>query len=85
MGIIKKFNEYFKIDEGSIAEPTVRPTVKPGIKQNPGRPSPIRRDKPSIEPGPKAVTEIELANKFLDLTKNNNKVKNLLSKKYSKK
>lgn len=84
MSIVKKFNEYFKIEEGAIAEPTVRPTVKPGIKQSPGKPSPLRRDKPSIQPGPKAVTEIDLANKFLGLTKNNKKVKDLLRKKYTK-
>lgn len=84
MGIIKKFYEYFKIEEGAIAEPTVRPTVKPGIKQAPRRPSPLRRDKPSVEPGPKAVSEIDLANKFLGLTKNNKKVQDLLRKKYTK-
>ena len=84
MSIVKKFNEYFKIEEGAIAEPTVRPTVKPGIKQSPGKPSPLRRDKPSIQPGPKAVTEMDLANKFLNLTKNNKKAEELLRKKYTK-
>lgn len=84
MGIIKKFNEYFKVEESAIAEPTVKPVVKPGIKQKPGKPSPIRRDRPSVEPGPKAVTEMDLANKFLNLTKNNKKVQDLLRKKYIK-
>jgi len=48
--------------------PTTKPTVKPGIKPTtrPGAPSPIRRERPSVTPGPKASAE-DVAKKFLDL------------------
>lgn len=78
--MIKDFKEV-EVFEG-VAYPTTKPTVKPGIKQSPGKPSPIRRDKPSVVPGPKAVTVLDLANKFLNLTKNNKDIISLLKRKY---
>lgn len=78
-----KRRELPELKEG-VAYPTTKPTVAPGIKQSPGKPSPLRRDKPSVVPGPKAVTELDLANKFLSLTENNNEVISLLRKKYNK-
>jgi len=72
-----------ELSEG-VAYPTVKPTVKPGIKQNPGKASPLRRDRPSVVPGPKAITELDIANKFLNLTKNNNNIIQLLKRKYNK-
>ena len=85
--IVSEFNpesKYNKVMEGSVAEPTVRPIVKPGIKQAPGKTSPLRKDRPSVVPGPKAVTTTDLADKFLDLTKSNNEIISLLKKKYNK-
>jgi len=87
MSKIKKFDEYFDIDniqEGAIADPVVRPTVKPDIKKAPGKASPLRKDRPSVLPGPNAMTDIELANKFLGLSKNIKVVQDLLRKKYKK-
>jgi hypothetical protein len=49
--------KYLKNFESYSASPEVKPApVKPGTKPNtkPNRPSPIRRDKPSVEPAPKA-------------------------------
>lgn len=49
--------KYLKKYEAYSADPTVKPapvkpTTKPGT--TPSRPSPLRRDKPSVEPAPKA-------------------------------
>lgn len=50
---LKKF-ENFDISEG--AEPITKPDVKPATTptKRPSRPSPIRRDRPDVEPHPKA-------------------------------
>lgn len=89
MSKIKKFEEYSNdidniLQEGSVAEPTVKPTVAPGIKKAPGKASPLRKDRPSVLPGPNAMSDIELANKFLNMTKNIKSVQDLLIKKYNK-
>lgn len=60
MKFLKKFEKF--IESVEAAEPAVKPkvappTTKPGVKPN--RPSPIRRDKPSVDPKPKAVTDKE--------------------------
>lgn len=60
MKFLKKFEKF--IESVEAAEPAVKPkvappTTKPGVKPN--RPSPIRRDKPSVDPKPKAVTDQE--------------------------
>lgn len=47
----EKFNE--ELVNGPEVKPT--PTTKPGTK--PGRPSPIRRERPSVDPRPKAEEE----------------------------
>ena len=72
MAHIKKYSRFV---EEYIAGPEVKPatpTTKPGTR--PGRPSPIRRDKPSVTPKPKAeetelpyATADEGAKKFIDL------------------
>lgn len=54
-------------EETMMATPTTKPTVKPGVKPGTKRPpSPIRRERPSVTPGPKATAE-DVAKKFLDL------------------
>lgn len=73
--------------EHEVAEPVTRPhtipertpekSPKPG-----GRPSPIRRDKPSHNPGPKASSPEKLATKFLSLITDNEEIKRILGKKY---
>jgi len=58
-----------RLDENILmAEPAVKPGIKPGVKPTtrPGAPSPIRRERPSVVPGPKASAE-DVAKKFLDL------------------
>jgi len=84
MSKIKSFDEFLK--EGvELAEPAVKPRTKPTTTptKQPGKPSPYRKDKPSVVPGPKATAE-SVAEKFLDLTKNNKEIKSLLKEKYKK-
>jgi len=77
--IIKQYNDFIKENAVEI-EPIVKPTTTPTPTR---RKSPIRRDKPSITPKPKASAE-DVANKFLDLTKNNKEIQTILKKKYNK-
>ena len=93
--IIKNYKDFIteKIDavddnmvnENEVAEPRVKPRTDPGTtpKTTPNRPSPIRRDKPSFDPKPKA-SERQIVDKFLDLAKNNKEIMNILKNKYSK-
>ncbi len=50
--------------EETKTKPAVKPGVKPGTK--PGAPSPIRRERPSVVPKPKASAE-DVAKRYLDL------------------
>lgn len=80
--IITSIGEFF------AAEPTTKPTIKPETKPGPApsRPSPIRRDKPSVDPKPKAATEQEVVMRFVEVLREKTiqiKVANL-KKKYSK-
>lgn len=50
--------------------PVVDPDIKPG-KPRPSRTSPIRRDKPSVEPAPKATVE-DVVEKFISLAQAKN-------------
>jgi len=61
---IKKIEimRYLKTFEAHSADPDVKPApVKPDTKprERPNRPSPLRRDRPSVEPAPKARKEKE--------------------------
>ena len=78
MKFIKKFEKFL---EGA-AEPQVkpgRPDVKPDVKPGTGKPltrpekpTPIRRERPSVDPDPKAkvakkASAEEVAERFIDL------------------
>jgi hypothetical protein len=69
MSKIKNFNQYITEEYGgggapapSRPAPTTVPTTKPD--KAPTRPSPIRRDKPSVHPPPKASAK-DLVKRFL--------------------
>ena len=90
MKYIKKF-EAFTAAEPATAPPTTKPGTKPTTKPNKpnkDRPSPVRRDKPSIEPDPKAskvsmkkATAESVANRFIrELNANGESVKKYLKK-----
>jgi len=65
MKYLKKFESF-----GPITKPA-EPTTKPGT--TPKRPSPIRRDRPSVEPAPKAkkklATAEDVVQRYVDETK----------------
>lgn len=84
--MIKKFNEFSNVKENvELAQPAVKPKTTPKTTPTPkpGKPSPFRKDKPSVVPKPKASAE-DVANKFLELTKNDESTKYILRKKYLK-
>lgn len=80
MKFIKGYNKFVE----SAAEPATKPTVKPstpgtrpGTSPNtkPSKPTPIRRERPSVDPDPKALkkaTAEEVSEKFIDLMINDN-------------
>ena len=69
-----KFNEEFVMG-GQEVETKPAPTTTPGVKPTtrPSRPSPIRRDKPSVEPDPKMEIDLpkataeEVVDRFVSL------------------
>jgi len=68
---------YTKIDEFLASSPQEAPskpapTIKPGTApgKTPQRPSPIRRDRPAVEPQPKATVKDVLARFMTELRKN---------------
>lgn len=77
---IKNYKNFLK---ENTAEPMVKPKTKPETapQKTPSRPNPFRKDKPSVSPKPKATAE-ELADKFLNMTKGDNDIQELLKNKY---
>lgn len=69
MKILKKFDSYIKEDLEMMAEPATKPsttptpatpTVEPGTKpERRDRPTPIRRDRPAVEPDPQAKMKMD--------------------------
>jgi hypothetical protein len=87
MKFIKKFERFINEEaDPSVApsKPGVKPGVKPSTKPSqPSRPSPIRRDKPSVSPDPKAklkkATAEAVAEKFIkELNHRGDSVKNYI-------
>jgi len=56
------------LEDTMMAEPATKPGVKPGTRPTtrPGAPSPIRRERPSVTPGPKATAE-DVVKKYMKL------------------
>lgn len=95
MRFIKKFVKF--LEGGPAPSPSPSPSTRPGIAPSPARPktepgtkpgrrqrpSPIRRDKPGVEPAPKAelptATEEDVAKRFIDmLDENGDDIKNYI-------
>lgn len=77
MRYLKKFENFEMAEPMVKPSPTTKPaepTTKPGTKPNtaPSRPSPLRRDRPSVDPDPKAklskASEEAVANRFIELS-----------------
>ena len=55
MKVFTKIEEFLATKpQKAPSQPTTKPGIDPGIRPTPSRPSPIRRDKPSVDPAPKA-------------------------------
>jgi len=94
MKIYSSINEFL----ANSPKPDVRPDIKPGISPGtkPKFPSPIRRDKPSVKPDPKAeietlmvtATEEDLVERFISELRNQDREIEInfssIKKRYSK-
>lgn len=72
MKYIKKFESFRMAEPATKPTPatTPAPTTTPTPTERPSRPSPIRRDRPSVSPDPlakKKATEEAIANRFIEL------------------
>lgn len=74
---IKSYNNFIK--ENVEVAPTIAPTIAPTRRK---KKSPLRKDKPSVTPKPKAE---DIAQKFLEMTKNDKYIQSMLTKKYNSK
>lgn len=77
MKIITKIDEFLATKTANQpatkpGQPATAPTTKPGTAPSttPSRPSPIRRDKPSVEPAPKAKVNDVMKRFMEELRKN---------------
>jgi hypothetical protein len=73
MKIITKLDEFLATKPATRpSQPGTAPTTKPGTAPSttPSRPSPIRRDKPSVDPAPKAKLEDVMKRFMTELRKN---------------
>ena len=81
MKLIKKFEE-FNYGASPMPSPSTSPSPvtappKTSPSTRPGKPSPIRRDKPAVDPAPKAEKKLktatmeEVIEKFASLTNQN--------------
>lgn len=91
MKFLKNFEKF--VESVETLDPSVKPKVnppktKPGLKPN--RPSPIRRDRPSVVPKPKAVNDQnqklatfdDVAKRFINLmNKRGEDIKKFINKK----
>ena len=78
MKIITKLDEFLATKPATQpGGPATAPTTKPGTAPSttPSRPSPIRRDKPSVEPAPKAKLEDVMKRFTVELRKNKTPMK----------
>ena len=69
MAIITKIEEFLSTRPGTApTKPGIKPGISPGT--TPSRPGPIRRDKPSVDPRPKAKIDDVMKRFMAELRKN---------------
>lgn len=66
MKVFTKIEEFLATKpQKAPSQPTTKPGTAPGTRPTtPSRPSPIRRDKPSVDPAPKAKAS-DVVNRFM--------------------
>ena len=65
MKVFTKIEEFLATKpQTAPGQPTTRPGTTPGTRPTPSRPSPIRRDKPAVDPAPKAKAS-DVVNRFM--------------------
>lgn len=77
---VKNYKDF--LTENTEVMPEVKPRTKPSTRPNRNRPSPVKKDRPSVNPKPKASAE-ELADKFLGMVSDDKEVMELLKNKYN--
>ena len=79
MKVFTKIEEFLATKpQTAPSQPTTKPGTAPATRPTPSRPSPIRRDKPSVKPGTKAS---EVVDRFMmELKKANAPIKFDISK-----
>ena len=76
MKVFTKIEEFLATKpQTAPSQPTTKPGVAPGTRPTPSRPSPIRRDKPSVDPAPKAKLEDVMKRFMTELRKNKTPMK----------
>ncbi len=79
MAIITKMNEFLATRPGTApTKPDVKPGISPGT--TPSKPGPIRRDKPSVDPKPKAKIDDVMKRFMTELRKSKMEIKFDMSK-----
>ena len=81
MKVFTKIEEFLATKpQTAPSQPTPKPGTAPATRPTPSRPSPIRRDKPSVKPGTKAKAP-EVVDRFMmELKKANAPIKFDISK-----
>ena len=81
MKVFTKIEEFLATEpQTAPSQPTTKPGTAPATRPTPSRPSPIRRDKPSVKPEPKAKAS-EVVDRFMmELKKANASIKFNISK-----
>ena len=77
MKVFTKIEEFLATKpQPAPSQPTTKPGTAPGTRPTtPSRPSPIRRDKPSVDPAPKAKLEDVMKRFMTELRKNKTPMK----------
>ena len=81
MKVFTKIEEFLATKpQTAPGQPTTRPGTTPGTRPTPSRPSPIRRDKPAVDPAPKAKASALVDRFMMELKKAKAPIKFNISK-----
>jgi hypothetical protein len=81
MKVFTKIEEFLATKpQTAPSQPTTKPGTAPATRPNPSRPSPIRRDQPSVKPEPKAKAADVVDRFMMELKKANAPIKFNISK-----